>query len=239
MRLLKNKNKKEREKRDEDALLDSQTGRSGVSSDTFTGIDERVRCDARGASIRNIERSRERKMLRQPYISFFVVMASLTLTLLLRLFFFDINVVSGLSMYPTLNDKDLLLVEKYDVTDIVRYDIITADVEEKDGKMQTVIKRVYGLPGETVDVYSDGYVYINGQPLPDEYQITAHTAGSSVTASVTLGYGEYFVLGDNREISLDSRYFGPVSRDDIRGIVSCRVKPFESIKKTAVVPNDR
>lgn len=201
-----------------------------------SALDERLRCTSKGASIRRMERRREQKLLRHPYILFFVFMASMTVMMLLRLFFFDINIVSGLSMYPTLHDKDLLIVEKYDVTNIGRYDIVTAEVDEGNGKREVVIKRVYGLPGETVDVYSDGYVYIDGEPLPDNYQITKQVANSSLVSSVTLDYGEYFVLGDNREISMDSRYFGPVLRNQIRGIVACRVKPLQSIDKTSVVP---
>lgn len=210
-----------------------------TNDNEFGVIEDKFRCDACGADIRRNEKVRERREERKPYVSFFLVMFLTTMVLLCRLFIFDVNVVSGLSMYPTLDDKDLLIVEKYDTTNISRYDIVTADVEE-DGKVLTVIKRVYGLPGETVDLYSDGSVYINGHRLDDAYQILENDIDEKPMkiSTVTLNVGEYFVLGDNRGISLDSRAFGPISREHIRGVVMTRVKPFTSIDKTTIVPSN-
>lgn len=205
----------------------------------FGNIEDKFRCNACGAEIRRNEKVRELREERKSYLSFFLVMFLTTMVLLCRLFIFDVNVVSGLSMYPTLDDKDLLIVEKYDTTNISRYDIVTADVEEN-GEVLTVIKRVYGLPGETVDVYSDGSIYINGHRLDDAYQILDDDVKEEPVkiSTVTLNVGEYFVLGDNRGISLDSRAFGPINRENIRGVVMTRVKPFTSIDKTTIVPSN-
>lgn len=186
-------------------------------------------------------RKEEQKQARKPYIHFIFVMTIMSIILILRLCVFDVNRVSGLSMYPTLNDKDLLLVEKFDTSNINRYDIITLQLDKGisgDEKPCRIIKRVYGLPGETIAIHKDGRVYINDVRLPEEYQIVKgndFSMSDEIEYEDTLGFGEYYVLGDNRDISLDSRVYGPFTQDHITGVVSCRLKQLQAIATTQVV----
>lgn len=186
-------------------------------------------------------RKEEQRQARKPYVHFIFVMTIMSIILILRLCVFDVNCVSGLSMYPTLNDKDLLLVEKFDTYAINRYDIITLQLDKGisgDEKPCRIIKRVYGLPGETIAIHKDGRVYINGVRLPEEYQIVKgndFSMSDEIEYEDTLGFGEYYVLGDNRDISLDSRVYGPFTQDHITGVVSCRLKPLQAIATTQVV----
>ncbi len=91
-----------------------------------------------------------------------------------------------------------------------------------------LIKRVIGLPGETV-TFANGQVLINGQPISEPY-LNGVTTQCSQNCTVTLGPGQYFVLGDNRPNSLDSRSFGPVSADNIIGQVILRYWPLDKIE---------
>lgn len=195
---------------------------------------------------RHQKRKYARRLERKSNITFFITMGITAFVLIVRLFILDLNIVHGSSMYPTLKDKDLLLVEKYDITNINRYDIITIDTLDSNHEKVRIIKRVYGLPGETIEIHRDGSVYINGVRLPDEYQIL-HTVDiamrqgneehvlNEVVYKEVLGSGQYYVLGDNRDASQDSRYYGPFDRDSIRGVVVCRIKPFTSIHDTEVI----
>lgn len=190
-------------------------------------------------------RKEEQRQARKPYIHFIFVMAIMSIVLVLRVCVFDINRVSGLSMYPTLNDKDLLLVEKFDTSNINRYDIITLQLDKGisgNEKSCRIIKRVYGLPGETIAIHKDGRVYINGVRLPEEYQILKgdnFPMSDEIEYEDTLGFGEYYVLGDNRDVSLDSRVYGPFTQDHITGVVSCRLKPLQAIATTQAVGKEK
>lgn len=190
-------------------------------------------------------RKEKQRQARKPYIHFIFVMAIMSIVLILRVCVFDVNRVSGLSMYPTLNDKDLLLVEKFDTSAINRYDIITLQLDKGisgDEKPCRIIKRVYGLPGETIAIHKDGRVYINGVLLPEEYQILKDDdvpMSYEIEYEDTLGFGEYYVLGDNRDVSLDSRVYGPFTQDHITGVVSCRLKPLQAITTTQIVGKEK
>ena len=139
--------------------------------------------------------------------------------------------VSGHSMEPTLSDHDNLLVDKisYRFKDPERYDIIVFPYQH--GKDIFYIKRIIGLPGETVQV-KDGYVYINGELLETEvYGAEVMENPMMAETPITLGEDEYFVLGDNRNHSQDSRdpNVGPVHREDIMGRAFVRIYPFDRV----------
>ena len=141
--------------------------------------------------------------------------------------------VDGRSMMNTLHDGDNLIVEKlsYRFSDPKRFDII---VFPPTGKKEYYIKRIIGLPGETVQIMDDGSIYINGEKLEENYGmevIKPETIGRAAEP-IELGDDEYFVMGDNRRVSLDSRSeeVGTVSEDSIVGKAFIRLYPFNQIK---------
>lgn len=138
----------------------------------------------------------------------------------------DRTEVSGESMYPTLRDGDHLIVDKisYRFSDPSRFDIVVFPFKYQEGTYY--IKRIIGLPGETVQI-QDGDVYINGKKLKEAYGSEAIRNPGLASAAVTLGQNEYFVLGDNRNNSADSREpsVGNVAREDIVGRAIFRIWP--------------
>lgn len=120
--------------------------------------------------------------------------------------------VEGDSMYPTLHDKDTVFYNKL-TKDYVRGDIVA--IEMPGGDMY--VKRIIGVVGDTVNL-NDGKVYVNGKEVkePWAYGETKSTEGGLVYP-VTVKEGQVFVLGDNREVSDDSRMFGPVNIEDTQG----------------------
>ena len=136
--------------------------------------------------------------------------------------------VDGSSMNPTLYDKENLILDKisYHFRDPERFDIIVFPFEE-DGEETHFIKRIIGLPGETVQII-DGYVYINGELLEsDIYGKEVMEYEGRAAEPITLGDDEYFVLGDNRNNSRDSRFeeVGNIKRGDITGRAFLRIWP--------------
>lgn len=148
-----------------------------------------------------------------PYIVIVVVVV------LIRTFIITPVRVDGDSMKNTLKNGDILLL--YKLSSIDRFDIIVLE-EEKDN--EKIIKRVIGLPGETVAI-KKGKIYINDKVIDDEYAY----GETSDYNKVTLRDDEYFILGDNRLISKDSRYFGPIKDNEIKGKIVFRLFPFTKI----------
>jgi len=120
--------------------------------------------------------------------------------------------VNGPSMEPSLQSGDHLLAIRTiaPFTHLRRSDLV---VFTRKGEAVDYIKRIVGLPGETVQI-RDGRVWINGQALTEPY---ARGATLSDFAEIQLGTKEFFLLGDHRIISRDSRNLGPISRENIRG----------------------
>ncbi len=114
-------------------------------------------------------------------------------------------------MLPTIQDGDLLTIEEVPVTQLQRGDLIVFKIDEK----RQYLKRLIGLPGETVKI-RDGEVYINDQALEEPY---VQQRATSNAPAITLKSDEYYVLGDNRPNSSDSRAFGPVRGTNILGRV--------------------
>jgi signal peptidase I len=136
--------------------------------------------------------------------------------------------VNGTSMVPTLEDGDQLICDKisYRFHDPERFDIIIFPYKYQ--KNTYFIKRVIGLPGETVRIDYDGNIYINGEILDEKYGLEKMTYPGIAEQEITLGDDEYFVLGDNRNVSEDSRYpdVGLIKREDIIGRAWLRIYPF-------------
>ena len=136
--------------------------------------------------------------------------------ILIRAFIITPVRVDGASMDQTLEDGQILLL--YKLANVDYGDIVVLD-EEKEGEI--IIKRIIGMPGDTVSI-KDNTVYVNGEELEEDYAY----GETSDYEEITLGDDEYFILGDNRPISKDSRYFGPVKEDEIIGKVIFRLWPF-------------
>lgn len=142
--------------------------------------------------------------------------------------------VEGESMEPTLSDGDSIIIQKisYYLRNPRRYDVVVFPVSSMDSTGKNVdtyyVKRVIGLPGETVQIIQ-GKVYIDNKLLVDDkYCLSEILDSGNAGRPITLGEDEYFVLGDNRNMSTDSRssYVGLVHREDIIGEVFMRIWPF-------------
>lgn len=138
--------------------------------------------------------------------------------------------VDGHSMEPMLSHGDNLIVDKitYRFKDPERFDIIVFPYKYQENTYY--IKRIIGMPGETVQV-ADGVVYIDGEVLDENYGAEPMLDGGIASEPITLGEEEYFVLGDNRNNSSDSREaaVGVLKREDLIGRAWVRVYPFDKI----------
>lgn len=136
--------------------------------------------------------------------------------------------VDGHSMENTLFDGDNLIVDKisYRFTDPKRFDIIVFPYHYKEDTYY--IKRIIGLPGETVQI-QDGEIYIDGALLEEDYGKETMLTSGRAADQIQLGEDEYFVLGDNRNHSEDSRFddVGNIERSEIIGRAFIRIWPFE------------
>ena len=137
--------------------------------------------------------------------------------------------VEGASMENTLHNGDNLIVDKlsYRFRDPERFDIIVFPFQYQTNTYY--IKRIIGLPGETVQIMEDGSIYINGEKMEESYGrevIQPETIGRAAEP-IVLGEDEYFVMGDNRNKSRDSRtdIVGNIKREDIIGKAWLRIWP--------------
>ena len=150
--------------------------------------------------------------------------------LFLMLYVVSVTQVVGSSMSPTLKDEEVLILNKfqYRFFDIKRGDIVSLDYEDT----KYLIKRIIGLPGETVKIVNN-QLYINDKIYEEEY--LANDLKYDDFSLTDLGYSKipedmYLVLGDNRENSLDSREIGLIKKEDINGKISLRIWPINKIK---------
>lgn len=157
----------------------------------------------------------------------------LVLTWLLITFVIQRTEVDGTSMVPTLEHGDNLFVDKisYRFKDPERFDIIVFPFKYKEDTYY--IKRIIGLPGETVQIDEKGNIYIDGEILKESYglEVIKPEHIGRAAEPITLGEDEYFVMGDNRNNSTDSRsdMVGNIHRDDIIGRAWVRIWPFDKI----------
>ena len=147
------------------------------------------------------------------------------IVLILKCYVFSTILVNGTSMENTLHDNDFMIINKIGIkiNPIKRFDIVV--IERPDDKL---IKRIIGLPGETVE-YKNNKLYINGKEVTDNY-------GKNETSDfgpIKLEDNQYYVLGDNRTVSIDSRYIGPINKNKILGKANLILYPFNrfGIKK--------
>ena len=141
--------------------------------------------------------------------------------------------VEGSSMESTLTDGDNLLVDKisYRFNDPQRFDIVVFPYRYE--KNTYYIKRIIGLPGETVQIDNEGNIYIDGEILEEHYGKEVIQKPGLAVNPVKLGDDEYFVLGDNRNNSVDSRYeqVGKLKRSELIGKAWVRIWPFSKFGK--------
>ena len=151
-----------------------------------------------------------------------VIAPALVLALIVHLFLAQATIVYGQSMEPNLHPNQRLIVDKfsYRLHAPQRDDIVVVNLPEMD---EMLVKRIVALPGETVEVRR-GPVYVNGAAIPEPYD---HDLTAYDMAPLTLGPLAYFVMGDNRGNSNDSRSFGPITRDEIVGRVWLRYWPLD------------
>ncbi|OHB20128.1 MAG: signal peptidase I [Parcubacteria group bacterium RIFCSPHIGHO2_01_FULL_56_18] len=182
------------------------------------------------------------------------VMLALGLALFIRFFIAAPYVVSGASMEPTFDNWDYLITDRlsYRLTEPERGDVVVfclpgtgecSLVERLKNRElaapRTLIKRVIGLPGETVSVSDEGIRIVSTEHpegfVLDEPYLSAGNRGGPTGMTTTLSAGEYFVMGDNRRVSSDSRIWGTLPKEDIIGHVLVRLFPLTTL---GVLPGD-
>lgn len=174
---------------------------------------------------------RESSILRELGGWILYILIIIGLTYLIITFVGQRTRVSGSSMETTLHNGDNLIVDKlsYRFRDPKRYDIIVFPYKYEENTYY--IKRIIGMPGETLQI-KDGYVYIDGEQLTsDIYGNELIKDPQTAEDPVTLGEDEYFVMGDNRNHSMDSRdpSVGVLKKSDLMGRAWVRIYPFNNV----------
>lgn len=167
-----------------------------------------------------------------------VILFAIVVAVIFRSFLFASYVVDGESMEPTLTDGNLLMVNKviYHLKDVDRFDVIIFHANRQDD----YVKRVIGLPGDEI-AYKNDALYVNGEYVEEAFydsfvkasSVTLHTNNFSLkdkTGQKKVPEGKLFVMGDNREESLDSRSFGFISTEQIVGKVGVKYWPLSQVK---------
>ena len=166
-----------------------------------------------------------------------VLVGALVVALVVKTWLFQAFYIPSSSMEPTLEVGDRVLVNKlgYDVDDVRRGHIVVFSRPDDwtTGDIEDLIKRVVGLPGETISA-RDGQVFVNGEPIdepwlaPEDAGVTQFLESSGCVPACTIGPDEVFVLGDNRDNSSASNMFGPIDFDFVVGRAFIRVWPIGS-----------
>jgi signal peptidase I len=186
-------------------------------------------------------KNKKPRSLRRTVIEWVVLLGgALVIALLIKTFLFQAFYIPSESMTPTLEKNDRVLVNKlsYKLHDVNRGDIVVFEAPNGEGGAQDLVKRVIGLPGETVSSCDNGKVCVDGHPLEESYLADGTQTTGPIDAGVgcanaprdsdsgcEVPAGAVFVMGDNRGASKDSRSFGPVDEDAIVGRVFIRIWP--------------
>ena len=165
-------------------------------------------------TVKNKKKEAEKKPLGQEILSWVLTLAAaVAIALVIRTFLFIPVRVDGHSMENTLINKEIVLATKpeYLRGQINRRDIVICHYPDRGNTL--FVKRLVALPGDTLE-FREGLLYVNGEYV-DETDIDMNTESFISLGPVTLGEDEYFVVGDNRGNSNDSRRVGPITRDMI------------------------
>jgi signal peptidase I len=208
----------------------SGSGPGGPPSDTTTTDDPAA--DGPGTT----PASRHRRRVRVAIEWVVILGIAVSAALLIRSFVLQPYFIPSGSMEPTLMVGDRVLVNKlsYDMHAVHRGDIVVFSKPPNDVSpgIKDLIKRVIGLPGETIST-RNGEVYINGQELSEPWlpkdQVPVPSGPSCVLSTMTIPAGEYYVMGDNRGNSEDSRCFGAIAKKLIIGRAFIKVWPISRI----------
>ena len=169
----------------------------------------------------NTEEDEKKKKIKS-IISFSVtILVCLIIAKLFTTFVIRSVEVEGHSMSTTLSDGDKALTDAlfYKMGNIKRFDIVIVKKKEGKYKGEELVKRVIALPGETLE-YENGVLYINGEVVEETFisdEVKELTFNKNYRYKKVLGDDEYFVMGDNRGNSSDSRYFGTITKSEIKG----------------------
>lgn len=187
------------------------------------------------------KKEKEKKTLKQEIMSWITtLLAAVVIALLIRALLFEPIRVDGESMRDTLQNNEIVLVTKpeYLAGNYQRGDVIICRYPKRNSKTSIqlggtlevdivkhtlFVKRLIALPGDTLQIVN-GVVYVNGEQV-DESGIDMHTKSATNYGPIVLGENEYFVMGDNRGNSNDSRAVGPITEDMIVGHVRCIIWP--------------
>lgn len=183
----------------------------------------------------NIRKTKKRKEITEWTISLVVVMF---IAFIVHNFVFGTNIVKGISMEPTFEHDDYVIVNKltYLFNAPKRGDIVVCSYD-KGTQEENIIKRVIGTPGDVIDIeIGDEYQYIvlvNGEAIEESYLPENMEQKGDIEYPYTVSEGCYFVMGDNRNSSNDSRskLIGAIPKKNIEGKVMLRLLPFDRFKK--------
>ena len=162
-----------------------------------------------------------KKVLRSTLYSLIVVAA---IAVLIATLILPVLQIQGSSMEPTLNDGEIVVLVK--TTKLKRGQLCCFSYQNK-----FLIKRVIGVPGDSITINEEGYVFVNDEPIDEPYILDRALGECDVEFPVYVTDNHYFILGDHRSTSIDSRssVIGLVSADQVVGRIFFRIWPFEDI----------
>lgn len=180
-------------------------------------------------------KSKTKKSVKKEIMSWILtIVTAVVAALIIRTFLFEPIRVDGDSMSDTLHNSELVFVTKpeYLLGEPSRQDVIICRYPNR---TQYFVKRLIALPGDTIEIVYNrntrvNTVYVNGEAVEEPFLTKERNNDNNAMAPYTLGENEYFVMGDNRDNSNDSRFVGPISRNQIIGHVRFVFFPFDSAR---------